>query len=52
MRAVFQKKGQKKNKKIKKGKKKGKPFKNLGKNIQNLKIFCKRVDDCVRLSLI
>ena len=36
MRAIFQKKGQKKKKK---GTKKGKILKKLGKNVQNLEIF-------------
>ena len=36
-------------KKKKRGTKKGKIFENLGKNVQNLKIFWKREDDCVRL---
>ena len=31
--------------------KKGKIFENLGKNVQNLKIFLKRAGDCARLSL-
>ena len=30
--------------------KKGKIFQNLGKNVQNLKIFCKKAASCVRLS--
>ena len=38
MRAIFQKKGKKWQKMLKKDKK-GKIFENLGKNIQNLKIF-------------
>ena len=29
--------------------KKGKTFKNLGKNVQSLKIFSKRAGECVRL---
>ena len=40
MHAVFKKKG-------KKMFKKGKTFENLGKNVQNLKIFLKRAGDCV-----
>ena len=43
MHAIFQKKG-------KKMAKKDKIFENLGKNIQNLKIFFKRTGDCMRLS--
>ena len=43
MRAIFQKKG-------KKGSKKGIIFENLGKNVQNLKIFWKRAASFVRLS--
>ena len=35
----FQKKGTKRTKTLKKGKKKSNTFENLGKNIQNLKIF-------------
>ena len=45
MHAIFQKKGKKK--KCLKSGKKGKIFENLGKNIQNLKIFGKRGGDCV-----
>ena len=41
MRAIFQKKG-------KKMFKKDKIFENIGKNVQNLKIFLKRASDCVR----
>ena len=33
-----------------KAKKKNKMFENLGKNVQNLKIFWKRAGDCVQLS--
>ena len=40
MGAIFQKKG-------KEMLKKGKIFENLGKNKQNLKIFLKRVGDCM-----
>ena len=29
--------------------KKGKTFENLGKNVQNLKIFLKRAGDCLQL---
>ena len=32
------------------GEKKGKAFKNLGKNVQNLKIFWKSAGDCVQES--
>ena len=45
MHVIFQKKGKKgqkklkRAKKIKKGKKKGKIFENLGKNVQNWKMF-------------
>ena len=39
MRAIFQKKGQKKDKKMFKKGKKGKIFENLGKNVLHLKIF-------------
>ena len=41
MGAIFQKKG-------KEMLKNGKIFKNLGKNVQNLKIFRKRAGDCMR----
>ena len=44
--ASFQKKGKKGQKMLKKGN----LFENLGKNVQNLKIFLKRAGDCVRLS--
>ena len=43
MSAIFQKKG-------KEMLKKGKIFENLGQNVQNLKIFCKRAGDHVRQS--
>ena len=33
-----------------KGQEKGKIFENLGKNVQNLKIFWKRAGDCMLLS--
>ena len=46
MHAIFQKKG----KKFLKMAKKGKIFQNLGKNIQNLKIFRQRTGECVRLA--
>ena len=39
--AIFQKKGNEMSKK-------GKILKNLAKNVQNLKIFLKRADDCMR----
>ena len=35
---------------FRKGAKKGKIFENLGKNVQNWKIFLKRAASCVRLS--
>ena len=41
MGAIFQKKD-------KEMLKKGKLFKNLGQNVQNLKIFCKRAGDYMR----
>ena len=48
MRAIFDKKGKKKEKKVKKGKEKSRIFENLGKNAQNSKICLKRASDCVR----
>ena len=47
MRTIFQKNCKKDQKIEKKG---GKIFENLGKNVQNLKIFWKKAGDCVRLS--
>ena len=47
MRAIFNKKGKKKGKKRLKTAKKGKIFENLGKNVQNLKIFLKRAGLCM-----
>ena len=44
MRVIFQKKGQKRSKNVK-----GKIFENLGKNVQNLKIFWKTAGDSMRL---
>ena len=43
---AYSEKGQKKGKKKAK---KGKIFENLGKNVQNLKIFWKRAGDCMQL---
>ena len=42
MLAIFQRKGNKTDKK-------GKIFENLGENVQNLKIFLKRAGDCLQL---
>ena len=39
MRAIFQKKSKKRAKYVKIGQKRGEIFKNLGKNVQNLKTF-------------
>ena len=43
---IFPKKGKKRAKYVKKGQKKGKTFENLGKSVQNFKIFWKRAGDC------
>ena len=48
---IFQKKGKKKVKKFLKRAKKSKIFENLGKNVQNLKIFGKR-DELVEKALV
>ena len=45
MRSIFQKKGKKEQKKCLKKAKKDKIFENLGKNLQNFKIFRKMAGD-------